>query len=903
MREAVTRIWLRVNALLRRRQLDRDLDDELAFHLAMRGDTPDARRRFGNVTLWKERTRELWTFAPLETLAQDLRYAWRLLRRNPGVSTVAILSLALGIGANTAIFSLMNAVLWKMLPVREPQRLVQLAYTGPRGLNEAFPYTVYEQLRDRSEVFSGMVAFSGDSRWSLGAGGHAELVVGQMVSGTFHSVLGVNAQAGRTLTPEDDRTQGAHPVAVISDGYWSRRFGRDPSAIGMAITINGRPFTVVGVTPRGFFGVSVGSRPDITVPVAMDAAITGRESNLKNAGFSWLHIFARLKPETTATEALAGTRVAYRQITDAIAARTTDPQQLRDLHGRTMELRSASQGLDRMRRRFSMPLGVLAAMVGLTLLIACLNIANLLLARASARRREMAMRLAIGASRGRLIRQLLTESTLLAVAGGALGLVMAQWSGSALLRLASGSDPISIDLPADLRVFAFTAVVAVATGVLCGLAPAMLATRRGRGPAAIDGHLRGPHRSRLSKALVVLQVAVSVLLLVGAGLFVRTLQNLNGVDTGFDRDNLIVFAANPVLAGQTRERAGRFSVELADRLDAIPGVHAAALSLFGLMEGNGWTTRAIVPGFTPPSEHDAVVELNLVGPRFFDTVGMALAAGVPFAARDFRVSPGVVVINQTMARDYFFNQNPLGRTVTINGAANTVIGIVKDAKSYGRTGHSDPQGVPAVSAGRGAVFRPDVLRRARRRRRGTRDGANPRGGRGARSERAAVQDEHHERADRPVARTGTPDRHAGRVFRRAGAAAGVRRALRADVVCGRAADEGDRHPPGARRAARHGAPRRHPRDAAARRRRHRARRAGGRGGRAARRRPAVRALAAGSGDVGRCRGGDDDGRDARRVPAGPPGLRGPADGGASSRVRSRRPGRYGASVPGAPRSS
>jgi predicted permease len=687
MREGANRTWLRVKALVRRRQLDRDLEDELAFHLAMRGGTPDARRRFGNVTLWKERTRELWTFAPLEAFAQDLRYASRLLRKSPVFASVAIVSLALGIGANTAIFSLMDAVLWKMLPVREPQQLVQLAYSSARGPATGFPYPVYEQLRDRSEVFSGMFAFSGESRWSLGAGGQADLVAGQLVSGTFHPVLGVTAQAGRTLTSEDDRTPGAHPVAVISEAYWTRRFGRDPSVVGMPITINGRPFTVVGVTPREFFGVAVGSRPDVTVPLAMDGAVSGRESNLENKGYGWLQIIARLKPGTTTVQGLAGTSVVYRQITDEIAARTTDPRQLKELRERTLELRPASQGLDRMRRRFSSPLSVLATMVGLTLLIACVNIANLLLAQASARRKEMAMRLAIGASRARLIRQLLTESLLLAVAGGTLGLLLARWGGSAILRLASGGpDPIPIDLPPDLRVLAFTALVAIGTGILFGLAPALRATRLGPGPIAVDGLLRGPERNRLSKALVVLQVGISLPLLVGAGLFVRTLQNLEGVDAGFDRDNLVVFSANPVLVGYSRERAGQFSMALVDRLEAIPEVRSATLSLFGLMEGNGWTTRATVPGFAPRSEQDSEVELNLVGPGFFETVGMPLAAGRSFAERDFRTSSGgsgVVVINETMAREYFTGQNPLGRVVAISGAQKEIVGVVKDAKSYG----------------------------------------------------------------------------------------------------------------------------------------------------------------------------------------------------------------------------
>ena len=891
MREAATRIWLRVNALLRRRQLDRDLEDELAFHSC------DARRHTRRAPALRQRRR----CGRSERASCGRSRRWKRSRRISATrrgcsagfrafAAVAIVRSRSGIGANTAIFSLMDAVLWKMLPVREPAQPRPAGVYRPARAQQAFPYPVYEQLRDRSEVFSGMFAFSGESRWSLGAGGQAELVVGQMVSGTFHSVLGVNAQAGRTLTLGGRaNTQGAHPVAVISDGYWSRRFGRDPSAIGMAITINGRPFTVVGVTPRGFFGVSVGSRPDVTVPLAVDAAISGRQSNLKNAGYSWLHIFARLKPGTTAAEALTETRVAYRQITDAIAATTTDPRQLRELHARTLELRSASQGLDRMRRRFSMPLGVLAAMVGLTLLIACLNIANLLLARASARRREMAMRLAIGASRGRLIRQLLTESTLLAVAGGALGLVMAQWSGSALLRLASGSDPIPIDLPADLRVFAFTAVVAVATGVLCGLAPAMLATRRGRGPAAIDGHLRGPQRSRLSKALVVLQVAVSVLLLVGAGLFVRTLQNLNGVDTGFDRDHLIVFAANPVLAGQTRERAGRFSMELADWLDSHSG--SACGGPLALRAHGG-------------ERLDDASDRARVHASFRERCGRGAEPGRSQVLRHRRDGPG----RRRPVRRARFPGGPGRRRDQRNDGPRLLL----QPESPGPHGHHQRRGEHGHRhrEGRQVVRRTRTLRPARRTCRFRRPGRRFPARRPSPCAPAATRDEVMARIREEAAALdpGVPlykmstmneliDRSLGQE-RLIATLAGFFGALALLLACVglyglmsyavalRTKEIGIRLALGAQP----GTVRRerHPRDAPARRRRHRARRAGGRGGRAARRRPAVRALAAGSGDARRRRRGDDDRRGARRVPAGPPGLRGPADGGASSRVKARR---------------
>jgi len=684
----------RLKALFHKGRMENDLSEELRFHLhneieknIAAGMTPEearytALRSFGGVDQVKEKCRDVRGIRLAEETWQDLRYSVRMLLKNPGFTAVVVLTLALGIGANTAIFSLMDAVMLKMLPVREPERLVLLANIDARESNESFTYPTYEKLRDRNDVFAGMFAFDRQARWSVSAREYAELAVGQLVSGSYHSVLGVNALAGRTLSAEDDRTPGAHPVAVISYGYWQRRFGLRPSIVGQRIRINGAPFTVVGVTPPEFFGVSVGSAPDITVPLAMEEAIHGGRSRLKETGFWWTQIMARLKPGVTEQQALAATSVVFRQILDEMAANISDQKKIRELGEKKIELRSGSKGIEILRRRFSKPLLVLTIMVGLVLLIACANIANLLLARAAARRREIAVRLALGAGRARLIRQLLTESLMLATVGGVLGVLFAQWGSKVLLRLASpGPDPIPIHLQPDLRILGFTAAVSLLTGILFGLAPAFRATRVNPNPSLAEGVVSGIRGARLSKSLVAAQVGLSMLLLVGAGLFVRTLQSLKSLDVGFDRYNLVVFSTNPVLVGYSRERAARLYRELLNRLETIPGVRSASLAVFGPLEAGGWNTRATVPGFVPHSDQDTEVEMNLVGPRFFETVGMPILAGRGFDTRDQQSPAKGVLINDVMARHYFGSENPVGRTITVNEVQNEVVGIVSDVKS------------------------------------------------------------------------------------------------------------------------------------------------------------------------------------------------------------------------------
>ena len=655
------------------------------------------------------------------TILQDLKYGLRMLVKNPGFAAVAVLSLALGIGANTAIFSLIDAVLLKMLPVQNPQQLVLLDWASHGWPNDimhglsgnmnqdksgrltstSFSYPAYEQIRAGNQVFSSVLALAGNgSELNVGYNGEPRWSQGQLVSGTFFPTLGVQPVLGRVLTPDDDRI-GASAVAVISYGYWQRRFGRDPAILGRTITVNGVPVSIVGVGPPEFYGVQPGRAVDVWLSLHTQPQVEPRWSEGPPGAASlfeardnwWVLIMGRMKPGMSEQQVRAELDVILQQSMAAEVKPTTKAETVPHLG-----VESGSKGLDYLRGEFSEPLFILMTVVGLVLLIACANVANLLLARAASRQKEIAVRLAIGAGRWRLVRQLLTESVLLAALGGVVGLVLAFWGTDLLVALmASGRDAFSLSVTPSPRVLAFTAAVSLLTGVLFGLSPALRSTQVDLTPALKEsaGTLLGVTQGKrglrlgLGKTLVVTQVALSLLLLVGAGLFVRTLTNLENVNAGFDQRNLLLFGIDPTQDGYKGQRLVGFYQELTRRIKSLPGVHSVTMSTSTLIGGGVSINSVSIPGYTPkPGQKNAVGELeayfNRVGPNFFETLGIPLALGRTIGEGDTEAAPKVAVVNQTFARQFLSGGNPVGRRIGFGDektAGDTeIVGVVGDAK-------------------------------------------------------------------------------------------------------------------------------------------------------------------------------------------------------------------------------
>jgi predicted permease len=661
-----------------------------------------------------------------DEMLQDLRYGARMLLKNPGFTLVVVLSLALGIGANTVVFSLLDAVLLKTLPIKEPERLVlfrllsgeKTVFTGGTwdvgggrdpatglGIGTSFPYPAFQYFRAHNESLTDIFAFALLRQVNVSVDGQAEIVVGQVVSGNYFTGLGAPALLGRTLTDADDRGDAA-PAAVISYRYWQRRFGGDPAAVGKVVYLSETAFTIAGVTPPEFYGtLDVGRIPDISVPMAQLPQIQPQIYPLNDTGYVWLNIMGRLKPGISAPVAQAEFNLAFQQYAAELQKTIKEQRSVPQL-----DLASGSQGLIAARRKISEPLRLLMIIVGLVLGVACLNIANLLLARAATRRKEIAVRLAAGASRLRLIRQLMTESLLLAALGSAVGLAFAYWGKDALLALRPLEGAAALpDLKLDMRVLGFAAAVTALTGILFGLAPALRATKVDLISVLKDGASHtGYSRSRLSKGLVVAQVALSLLLLIGAGLFVRTLRNLANIDVGFNRENLLLFTVNPGAIGYKGERLANLYPQLLERINAIPGVRSATASEYSLLGGMS-SSSFCVPGYTPqPGENMSLPRLGVAG-NFFETMGTPILQGRGLIQQDiepmisalailqssggkppegFVVPRQVAVINQTMARKYFPNVDPIGRRFSFSsncsgGGRIEIVGIVRDAK-YGR---------------------------------------------------------------------------------------------------------------------------------------------------------------------------------------------------------------------------
>ena len=709
----------RLLMLIRRGRLDADLVEEMRLHRELReqegierGLSPKeahyaAQRRFGNDLVLREESRDMWGWNWLEHFVQDLRYGVRTTLKNPGFAAVAALTLALGIGANTAIFSLINAALLEMLPVAHPERLVTIGCSA----DDAFPYPAYKQLRDRNQVFSGVLAFRRFEDFDLEVDGHAGLAKGQVVSGNYYSVLGVNAILGRTIAPDDDRVAGGGPVAVISYDYWAKRFNRDASAVGKKIEINGSPFTLIGVTPPDFFGLVPGSPIDVTIPICMVAqvrpewAVAGTPYSVLSAPFrNWLYLMARLGPGVTEQHALANADPIYRQsmreAADGMGGLPFNSPRVREMYLQfRLRLEPGGRGLATLRQQFSRPLLILMAAVGLLLLISCANVANLMLARASVRQREIAVRIALGAGRRRLVRQLITESALLALAGGAGGLLLAVWATSSLLALMShASSPISLSAHPDARVLAFTALVSFFTAILFGLVPAVRTTEPSVSGLKESGRILGGMRSqsRLGKALVVSQVALSLVLLVGAGLLVRSLRNLRGFYPGFNAQHVLLVSMNPSLVGYKEEQVVGLYQRLMAEIKAFPGVRSASFSDFSPLAQRLSFTMPTVEGYTPRPGETTPVMVNIIGPEYFKALETPVLLGREFTQADAAGAVKVGIINQAMARHFFGDANPIGRRFSIPGyRADSswleIVGVIQDAKYQNLRDQAPPQ--------------------------------------------------------------------------------------------------------------------------------------------------------------------------------------------------------------------
>ena len=636
-------------------------------------------------------------------MIRDLRYGLRMLRKHKGFTAVAVLSLALGIGANTAIFSLMDALMLRALPVLEPDRLVLFGNANSAGLTIGFPdsstdlfsYQTYRDIRQRTQTFSDLAAVhSFPSRvhgivHSAGSTGELEQINAQMVSGTYFSTLGVNALLGRTLTADDDITPGGHPVVVASHSWWQRRFAGNPTIIGSTINIDKISYTIIGVTPREFFGTTVGDSPDIWVPLSMEEQLPPGFKGLTDRMFQSLYLIGRLNPGVGVKQAGAETNLLFKQLLLEYSGPQPSADRLQDIQQALVELTPAGRGLSELRREFSLPLKILMIVVGVVLLIACANIANLLMARAAARQQEFTVRVALGASPARIGRQLLTESLLLALSGGAAGILLGSWGSSAMVSMVStGPQTLPLNVEPDLRVLAFTLIVSVVSAVVFGTAPAIRASRVELN-ASLKSNRASSHaitRSLLGKSLLVSQVALSLVLLVGAGLFVRTLVNLQRVDTGFNQEQVLLFQIDTDAIGYKEDSSlVKLYRAVEERVSSIPGIRAASFSMFAFNQG-GWTTPVFTSGESSSSRTRQLIRNNAVGPDFFEAMGLPLLTGRGFGAQDTETSPKVAVISEEMAAQLFPGSSPLGKRFGLGAPEHSedieVIGVVRDAK-YG----------------------------------------------------------------------------------------------------------------------------------------------------------------------------------------------------------------------------
>ena len=679
-------------------QLNREIERELSFHVAEKADAlraaglseadaqREARRRVGNVMAQRERTRDADVFTWLDSLLRDIRHAARGLRRAPVFAAVAIVSLALGIGANTAIFTLIDAVVLRALPVPSPEELVVIGLGDEDAPTASVTNPLWEQLRERQQGMTVVAAF-GMARFDMAQGGEPRRAEGLYVSGDYFRLFGVQPALGRLLAGEDD-VRGCAPLAVLGHGFWQTEFGGDPGVVGRALTFDGVPFEVVGVTAAGFHGAEVGRAAQVYVPLCAEAAVRGEGSFLDERSAWWLEIMGRRDPALSVAQLNARLAAIAPAAYAATVPERYGVEDRKEYEGGTFVATSAPQGLSTLRSQYAGALGMLMAGVGLVLLIACANVANLLLSRATSRQREFAIRAAIGAGRARLARQLVTESLLVAVLGAALGLLLARYGAHALVALiATSPSSIVLDLGLNARVLVFTTTIAVATALLFGVVPAWRAARvdphstmTAQGRSIAEGH----SGFTIGKALVAVQIAFSLVLLVGAGLLIGTMRNLVTMDPGFTADGVLIAQVNMRRTGMEDAQTAVAQAQILERLRGLPGVSAASTSDLTPVGRARWNSALVVEGFRGVDRQDSIVWFNQVSEDYFRTMETRRIAGRDFGAEDAG-GPPVAIISESVARRFYGTGNPLGRTYRLregDGLSEpvTVIGVVEDAK-------------------------------------------------------------------------------------------------------------------------------------------------------------------------------------------------------------------------------
>ena len=709
------KLWSRVRSWLRgvtrRGRMESEMDAELRFHIEAFAEDlvgsgvprEEARRRarieFGGVERAKEECREARGVNFVQSIFQDLRFGLRTLRKSPGFTAVAVLTLALGIGANAAIFTVINAVMLRALPVKHPEELVTVGNpakvhswgTGtPR--TDVFSYPLYREVRDNNQVFSSVLASSNLGDVRIAVDGGSETARGRLVTENYFETLGIEALLGRTFTTGDGRTPGSDPVLVISYGYWQRRFSGDASVIGRKVRLNNYPFTIIGVAPPRFLGEVVGDRPDLWVPMMMQPQLMPGRNFLESVNDAALLIIGRLKPSVTVDQARTNVNAVVKEaLTVTLNGRmSSDDRGAIGGMKIAVEVSPGSRGLSRLRQQFSAPLLLLQGMVALVLLVACVNVANLLLARSEARRQEIALRLTMGAGPGRIVRQLLTESVSVAFLGGALGLLLAHWGLAVLVSLANTGDRTSssLSLGLDWRVLGFSAGICLSAAVVFGLAPALRFLHLKPGVVLKEGG-RGTEsgvKGKFGRVLMSAQIALGVLVLMTAGLLVRSLHNLQEADLGYSREQLLLARVDLLESGYRGAAIQNMTRELLGRLAAVPGVRSVTCSSNGLFSGDESSDLIRIDGAASTNQQDDVTADDEVGPNYFSTIGVPIVLGREITSEDFARAAQVAVVNETFARFYFGARNPIGHKITIQDSEHPetfeIVGVAHDVHDH-----------------------------------------------------------------------------------------------------------------------------------------------------------------------------------------------------------------------------